>query len=84
MLALLFGLIGMGLSLPAAAETLFTTQTPAGEYTDNKSYEMGMKFQSAVGGTINAIRYWKAPSEPGTGHTGHLWDASGNLLATAD
>lgn len=70
--------------MPAAAETIFTTQTPAGEFTDGVSYELGMKFQSAVPGRITAIRYWKAPSEAATGHTGHIWDASGNLLATVN
>lgn len=83
-LALLCVLIWAGMSLPAAAETIFTTQTPAGEFTDGVSYEMGMKFQTAVAGKITAIRYWKAPSEAATGHTGHLWDASGNLLATVN
>jgi uncharacterized repeat protein (TIGR01451 family) len=71
------------LAVPAQAETVFTTQTPAGEFTDGP-YELGMKFQSAVPGKIKAIRYWKASNESGSGHTGHLWDASGKLLATVD
>jgi hypothetical protein len=41
-----------------------------------------MKFQSAAPGQITAIRYWKASSESGT-HVGHLWSATGILLATA-
>ena len=83
--ALLFGLVGAGLSLPASAETLFTTQTPVlTNQADGVAYELGMKFQSAVPGAINAIRYWKDANEPASGHTGHIWGASGNLLATVN
>ena len=65
-----------------ALYSVFTTQTPATpNATDSTSYELGMKFQAAVPGQINAIRYWKAPSETGT-HTGRIWSASGTLLAS--
>jgi hypothetical protein len=66
-------------------ETLFTTQTPASvNLSDgaNVNYELGTVFSSRVAGTINAIRFWKASSETGT-HTGRLWTAAGQLLATA-
>lgn len=63
-------------------QTLFTTQVPqVSDKTDNVPYELGMKFQSSKAGQINAIRYWKAPSETGT-HVGRIWSATGTLLAS--
>jgi probable HAF family extracellular repeat protein len=49
---------------------------------DPKAVELGVKFQSAVAGSITAIRFYKGLQNTGT-HVGHLWDASGTLLATA-
>jgi hypothetical protein len=63
--------------------SIFTTQVPAiGNITDGVGYELGMKFRSTQAGSITAIRYYKAPSETATGHTGHIWSSSGALLAT--
>uniref|UniRef100_UPI00286BA88E DUF4347 domain-containing protein n=2 Tax=unclassified Chamaesiphon TaxID=2620921 RepID=UPI00286BA88E len=67
--------------------SLFTTQTPtvvnATDGTGSAGdYELGMEFQSAKSGTIDAIRYYKAASETGT-HTGRIWLAStGQELAS--
>lgn len=64
------------------AQTILTTQTPSlPDATDGTNYELGMKFQSRRPGQITAIDYWKAPSESGA-HTGHIWDATGVLLAS--
>ncbi|OYE06338.1 N,N-dimethylformamidase beta subunit family domain-containing protein [Nostoc sp. 'Peltigera membranacea cyanobiont' 232] len=61
---------------------LFTSQVPSiSNYTDSVPYELGMKFHSNTGGQINAIRFWKAPSETGT-HIGKIWNATGTLLAS--
>ncbi|MEH2078331.1 MAG: N,N-dimethylformamidase beta subunit family domain-containing protein [Nostoc sp.] len=61
---------------------LFTNQVPSiSNYTDSVPYELGMKFHSNTGGQINAIRFWKAPSETGT-HIGKIWNATGTLLAS--
>ncbi len=70
----------------AATETLFTTQTPVRtNLTDgtgsNGDYELGMEFQSAKSGQINAIRYYKAASETGT-HIGKIWSSTGQELAS--
>lgn len=63
---------------------LFTTQTPVIlNQNDGVSYELGMKFQSAVAGQITAIRSYTPTSEPIGSHVGHIWDSTGNLLATA-
>src|SRR5579883_1860254 len=63
-------------------ESIFTNQTPSNpNATDGTSYELGMKFKSAKGGQITAIRYWKAASETGS-HTGKIWSATGDVLAS--
>jgi hypothetical protein len=66
-----------------SAISLFTTQVPTQtEVTDQRTYELGMAFRSTSAGTISAIRYWKSASDNGS-HTGRLWSASGELLASA-
>ena len=63
-------------------QTIFTTQTPSTPNdTDNTSYELGLKFQSAKAGQITAIRYWKAASETGS-HVGRIWSSTGTLLTS--
>ena len=44
--------------------------------------ELGVKFQSEVGGTITGIRFYKASANTGA-HVGNLWTSNGVLLATA-
>jgi hypothetical protein len=44
--------------------------------------ELGVKFRSDVPGFITGIRFYKGAGNTGT-HIGHLWTASGTLLATA-
>jgi hypothetical protein len=63
--------------------TVFTSQAPSSPDASDggTSYELGMKFQSAAGGYIKAIRYYKSPSEPGT-HEGRIWTSAGVALAT--
>lgn len=62
-------------------QTVFTTQTPVlPDATDNRSYELGMKFQASTSGAITAIRYYKSPSETGS-HTGTIWSSTGSKLA---
>ncbi|GFE68211.1 DUF4082 domain-containing protein [Chroococcus sp. FPU101] len=63
--------------------TLFApTATPSlTNLTDGVGYELGMEFSSVRGGQIEAIRFWKAPSETGT-HAGKIWSTSGELLAS--
>lgn len=48
---------------------------------DPTSVELGVKFIAASSGAITGLTFYKGPQNVGT-HTGHLWDASGNLLAT--
>ncbi|QCB96074.1 DUF4082 domain-containing protein [Arthrobacter sp. PAMC25564] len=48
---------------------------------DSNAVELGMKFRSDVAGTVTGVRFYKGSSNTGT-HTGHLWSASGTLLAS--
>jgi Domain of unknown function (DUF4082)/Bacterial Ig-like domain/Bacterial Ig domain len=62
--------------------TVFGTQTPAradsGEAT---SVELGMKFTTSVNATVTGVRFYKSAANTGS-HTGSLWSASGQRLAT--
>jgi hypothetical protein len=48
---------------------------------DTVGTELGTRFRSDVSGTVTAIRFYKQTGNTGT-HLGHLWTASGTLLAT--
>ena len=50
--------------------------------SDTSPDELGVKFESETNGYVTGIRFYKGPSNTGT-HVGHLWDAQGDLLATA-
>jgi hypothetical protein len=70
----------------AATETLFPTQIPQLTNVSDgstKNRELGTRFASGVAGNITAIRFWKASRETGS-HVGHLWNASGQLLASVN
>src|SRR5207253_331969 len=60
-------------------QRLLTTQVPA--TLNNGSFELGVRVVSDAAGQITAVRFWKAAGDPGP-HTGHVWTASGQLLAT--
>lgn len=60
-------------------QTLMTMQEPSG--TGNSSYELGVRVISDASGSIVAVRFWKISGDVGT-HIGHIWDASGRLLAS--
>ncbi|MCL2729753.1 MAG: DUF4082 domain-containing protein [Actinomycetia bacterium] len=48
---------------------------------DGGAVELGVKIRTSVPGSITGIRFYKAPYNTGT-HTGSLWSASGQRLAT--
>ena len=60
--------------------SLFSGSTPP-LVGDNKSVELGVRFQSAVAGYVTGVSFYKGSLNTGT-HTGSLWTASGTLLAT--
>ena len=49
--------------------------------TDPSSVEVGLKFTADSPAYISGIRFYKAATNTGT-HIGHIWDGSGNLLAS--
>ena len=49
---------------------------------DPQAVELGVKFIPSVSGTIDGVRFYKSAANTGV-HTGSLWSASGQLLATA-
>jgi hypothetical protein len=64
-------------------DTVFDFTTPSIiDSGDPTSTVLGVKFTSDTAGTINGIRFYKAPTNTGT-HIGSLWTASGTLLASA-
>jgi hypothetical protein len=81
---------GVGTGPPSAQSsgsvpdyTLFDFATPATiDSGDGGSIELGVKFTADKSGSIAGIRFYKAAANTGT-HVASLWDASGNLLATA-
>lgn len=50
-------------------------------WNDNIPVELGVKFQTSVGGAVTGIRFYKARKNTGA-HVGNLWSAKGRLLAT--
>ncbi|HEY9474960.1 MAG TPA: N,N-dimethylformamidase beta subunit family domain-containing protein, partial [Mycobacteriales bacterium] len=49
---------------------------------DAHATELGMKFRADVDGWVTGVRFYKGAGNTGT-HTGTLWSASGQQLATA-
>jgi Domain of unknown function (DUF4082) len=78
------GLIAMTSSASGAAvEALWpTTITPTTmTSSDDKSVEIGVRFEAAVTGSVVGIQFYKGSQNTGT-HTGSLWTSQGTLLAT--
>ena len=62
--------------------TIWTSSTtPAGADPDSSQVEVGVKFSADLAGGITGLRFYKFSTNPGT-HVGHLWTATGTLLAT--
>ncbi len=69
-----------------SAVSLFETADPAfspalAVADDSSPVELGVKFTAVVPGSVGAVQFYRgAPSD--SGFAVHLWDNSGNLLAT--
>jgi methionine-rich copper-binding protein CopC len=48
---------------------------------DPDPIEIGVKFRSDINGYVTGLRFYKGSANTGT-HIAHLWDSSGNLLAS--
>jgi hypothetical protein len=68
-----------------AAQSIFTTQVPAGAETDGpgNDEELGTVFTSSVAGQITGIRFYKVANETGAipARVGRIWSITGTLLA---
>ena len=71
----------VGVATTASLFTASTTPTTV-DSGDKNAVELGVKFTSSTSGYITGVRFYKASTNTGT-HTGSLWSASGQLLATA-
>ncbi|MEX0679332.1 MAG: N,N-dimethylformamidase beta subunit family domain-containing protein, partial [Pirellulales bacterium] len=49
---------------------------------DGEAVEVGVRFMASTNGSVSGVRFYKGAANTGT-HTGSLWTASGQLLATA-
>lgn len=49
---------------------------------DTSAVELGVRFRTESAGWATGVRFYKGPGNTGI-HTGSVWDASGNRLATA-
>ena len=68
---------------PACPCTVYApSDAPLGDATQDAALEVGVKLRSDEDGYISAVRFYKQPSNLGT-HVGHVWSASGQLLAEA-
>jgi hypothetical protein len=65
--------------------SIFTNQLPANQTLNDSTYtgiELGVKFQSAIAGTAEGIRFYKSSGNIGT-HSAQLYSADGTLLASS-
>jgi hypothetical protein len=71
-------------TLPWDAVSIWPSTAVPGVPSDPEttSVELGLKFRSDVPGFITGVRFYKGATNTGV-HTGSLWSASGELLATA-
>ncbi|MEJ2855685.1 MULTISPECIES: DUF4082 domain-containing protein [unclassified Saccharothrix] len=51
------------------------------DLSDGAALELGVRWRAASDGYVRGVRFYKGPGNTGT-HTGSLWTASGELLAT--
>jgi hypothetical protein len=78
------GHVVVAVNYPASAQSLFgTNDVPALVSTsDTNSVELGVKFTTAVNGTITGVRFYKGAQNTGP-HIADLWSSTGTLLGTA-
>ena len=71
-------------SSPPAPHTIFAPGDSVLDalQNDGQPIEVGMKFRAETDGVVTAVRFYKQPGNGGV-HIGHLWSASGALLAEA-
>jgi Domain of unknown function (DUF4082) len=70
-------------TLASGEMTVFGTAVPRTVTDpDTRAVELGMRFRVTRAGAATGVRFYRGPQNAGP-HAGHLWDAGGHLLATA-
>ena len=71
-------------SVPPAPHTIFAPGDTVADslQNDGQPIEVGMKFRAESAGVVSGTRFYKQPGNGGV-HVGHLWSATGALLAEA-
>ena len=71
------------LNASATPVSLWPNSTTPGsaDSGDGSSIELGVQFRASADGFITGLKFYKSAANTGT-HTGSLWSASGQLLAT--
>jgi hypothetical protein len=67
---------------PVTVSLLGDTTTALQTSTDPTPVELGLKFRTNGISSVTGVRFYKSPDNVGT-HVATLWDAAGNVLATA-
>ena len=68
---------------PSSGSLWGASAAPASDPSgDPAAIELGVRFRSDADGYVTGVRFYKGAGNDGT-HTGSLWSASGQLLATA-
>ena len=69
---------------PGTTDTIWSNSyVPNENYYASGTYDVGVKFQSSVAGTVTGARFYKQTWMSGYTHVGYLWSSSGTLLASA-
>jgi cell division septation protein DedD len=72
-----------GSATPSNSSGLWGNTVPSNtSANDGQAVELGMRFTASTDGTIYGIRFYKGNGNSGT-HTGSLWNAAGQRLATS-
>ncbi|WP_139416724.1 N,N-dimethylformamidase beta subunit family domain-containing protein [Agromyces laixinhei] len=82
----LSGVVGLGTPVTAcptglACSSIFAQSVSGEQNADASAVELGVKFRSDVAGQVVGIRFYKTSGNSGA-HTGTLWSATGQPLAT--
>lgn len=65
--------------LGALVYSLFSANDVPSLFSDDSSYELGVRIRFAEAGKITSVRYYKPSGESGN-HTAKIWSVSGDLL----
>lgn len=76
--------VGAGAGAAGRDLSIFGDQEPVtADSHDGASVELGVRFESAVGGSVTAVRFYKSELNGGN-HVGSLWSEDGDRLATVN